>query len=71
VGAAERSEYTVIGDPVNEAARLTEHAKDVPARVLANARLLEDAGEEAARWRLLEPIVVRGRSEPTEIATPT
>jgi adenylate cyclase len=70
VGAAERYEYTVIGDPVNEAARLSGHAKGVPALVVANARLLRDAGDEAQRWRLLEPVTVRGRAEPTEIATP-
>ena len=36
VGAAQRLEYTVIGDPVNEAARLTELAKDHPGRAVAS-----------------------------------
>ncbi len=71
VGAAERYEYTVIGDPVNEAARLTGQAKAVPTHVVANARLLANAGDEAAHWQHLEPIVVRGRAEPTPICTPT
>jgi len=70
VGAAERYEYTVIGDPVNEAARLTELAKQVPRRVVARSTLLEAAGGEADRWEGLEPLVVRGRSEPTPLATP-
>ena len=70
VGAAERYEYTVIGDPVNEASRLMELAKSVPGHVVANARLLEDAGAEADHWMQLEPVVVRGRSEPTAIAAP-
>jgi adenylate cyclase len=71
VGAAERYEYTVIGDPVNEAARLTELAKSVPGMVVANARLLAQAAGEATQWTELEPVVVRGRSEPTLIARPT
>src|SRR5690606_29146693 len=45
VGTAERFEYTVIGDPVNEAARLTELAKHRPGRILAAARVVERAGE--------------------------
>ena len=71
VGTHERYEYTVIGDPVNEAARLTTAAKETDRLVLVNHALVEAArGEEARRWCELEPLVVRGRSEPTRIATP-
>jgi adenylate cyclase len=71
VGAAKRFEYTVIGDPVNQAARLTELAKGRPERVLASAEALEDAGrEEAERWRVCEELILRGRSRPTAVAVP-
>jgi adenylate cyclase len=71
VGAAKRYEYTVIGDPVNEAARLTELAKGLDALVLASAAIVSRAGAgEAARWRLGEPVVLRGRTHATVLATP-
>jgi adenylate cyclase len=72
VGDVRRYEYTVIGDPVNEAARLTELAKTVPGRVLAAAAAVAMAGDdEAARWQLGDPTVLRGRTAPTRLATPS
>src|SRR3954452_3151593 len=48
VGAASRLEYTVIGDPVNEAARLTELAKEHPGRAVASDPTVRAAPGERA-----------------------
>lgn len=71
IGAQARFEYTVIGDPVNEAARLTELAKLEPDRVLASAKAVTNATDsEALAWNVGEIVQLRGRTEPTQLARP-
>ena len=61
IGAEHRFEYTVIGRPVNEAARLTDAAKQRPARVLATVATVRAAPDEAGRWRECGALRVAGR----------
>ncbi len=71
VGEERRFEYTVIGDPVNEAARLTELAKTKPGMVLAASSAIEAASAaEGERWQLGDEVELRGRSRSTRLASP-
>jgi adenylate cyclase len=71
VGAKERFEYTVIGEPVNEAARLCELAKDTPSRLVASSETVANATEdERAHWTFGDTVTLRGYDEPTRLALP-
>jgi adenylate cyclase len=69
VGATSRYEYTVIGDPVNEAARLGELAKSLPPRVAASAAVVDAAGSDG--WVVADEVVLRGRIDPTTVYVPS
>ena len=58
-------------DPVNEAARLAELAKDHARRIVASETIVARAGiGESARWQLAEAVLLRGRTRPTRLAMP-
>ena len=71
VGAVHRFEYTVIGDPVNEAARLSELAKERAVHVIASDAALDRAANgEREAWEVGERTVLRGRLDATGLASP-
>jgi adenylate cyclase len=71
VGAEHRFEYTVIGDPVNEAARLSDIAKQRQVHVVASDAALDRASPaESGEWERGERTVLRGRLEATVLASP-
>jgi len=72
IGSSQLMDYTVIGDPVNTAARLGEIA--APGQVLL-PEALADAVGDGPEWRLesLPPVKIKGKELPQQIyqAVPT
>ncbi|OBK40838.1 cyclase [Mycobacterium sp. 1245111.1] len=71
IGAENRYEYTVVGDPVNEAARLADLAKTLNHRIVCSSAAIERAdAAERRHWVSDSETVLRGRTESTQIWTP-
>ena len=72
IGAEKRYEYTVVGDAVNEAARLADFAKTLDQRIGCSAAAIERADPaERRHWAPCGEAVLRGRDEPTHIWAPS
>lgn len=64
MGAERRMDYTVVGDPINTAARLCGQAR--PGQVVMSWPLLS-ALSGRCRWGMLEKMSVKGKRAPVEV----
>jgi adenylate cyclase len=65
IGGSTSRSYGVMGDEVNLAARLMQHAR--PGEVLGSGRIYNRTSETAA-WQVLPPLHVKGKDQPVTLA---
>ena len=70
VGAADRYEYTVIGDAVNQASRLSDMAQEHPGRVIVSEETVNRAPGEYSSWVADGVARLRGREADTALYVP-
>jgi adenylate cyclase len=68
IGGTSRFEYTVIGTPVNEAARLGELAKKLPRRVAASSAVV--SASCSGDWQVADEVTLRGLADATTVYVP-
>lgn len=69
VGSSKRQEYAMVGDIVNLSARLMVVAKNLRTGIVVDEATRELTDEQVV-YEILEPVVVKGRTEPVAIAKP-
>ncbi|HUR46485.1 MAG TPA: adenylate/guanylate cyclase domain-containing protein [Candidatus Saccharimonadales bacterium] len=66
-GSALRLDYGLVGDTVNEAARIEALTKYYGVKLLVSKDTMTQLGNKSVPMRLLDSVIVKGKSEPVEL----
>ena len=68
VGTKDRKQYSITGNPVIIASRLEQLNKEYKSTLIVSKEVFERLPEEVEKPETFDSVVVKGRSEPVEIA---